>query len=284
MARREYSREVNENEDELVAGAVEALERAVPLAERKKQKVHTPIALDVMKRIFETDPAYNPVYTEKGRWNFFGESRIKKDGGKISFYDDHTYSFEWKDMSSCGDEGYPVLYNFLYDMLGDAAGCVWSDEWVNGYTVSENREIYGDKVHLDLSVTGGETVVTTAGVFADCRRVSIDLAGLTGGRAYRGGKKDYWFASGVGIVKMRALYHDDTCEGNWELSAYEGEGEGYFPAEDGLFRRYEAVGLTKGWHGSVAYTIVEDNGDIVLFRNALGTQDRAYWEENQNQS
>lgn len=281
-AKDEYSTHGKDGEWKLVGGAVEALERAVGLAATPRQKRHSAAALDVMKRIFATDPDYNPDFTEKGRWNFFDSDGIRSEDGRILFADSPVRSFEWKDMGNCGDEGYPVLHNFLYDILCDAAGCIWSDEWVPGYRTEEEREKYGEKICLSLRVPDDETVTTPAGTFENCRRISIDLQGMRDGWAYRGGKKDYWFAPGVGIVKMRALYKDDTLEGVWELTSYEGVGEGYFPVKDGLFRRYEAMGLTNGWHGAVEYMFDEENGSFIMIRNALGTQDRADWEAGQN--
>ena len=64
----------------------------------------------------------------------------------------------------------------------------------------------------------------------------------------------------------------------WELTDYRGRGEGYFPTDDGLFRRYEPTELGDGFHGSVEYTFDTDENGTVMFRNALGTQDRADFE------
>lgn len=94
-----------------------------------------------MNRIFATSPEFNPNYTEKGRWNFFEYDRIERKDGSVKFDDNRKYSFEWKDMSKCGrkNEGYKVLYTFFLDILQDAVGCVWSDEWIDGYTVDEKK-------------------------------------------------------------------------------------------------------------------------------------------------
>ena len=99
--------------------------------------------------------------------------------------------------------------------------------------------------------------------------------------AYRGGTMEYWFAEGVGIVKFLVhFYFDASKTAVWELTSYEGGGEGFFPVCDGMLRRYEPKEVFNGWHGSVEYTFDEDETGTVLFRNALGTQDRANYEKN----
>jgi hypothetical protein len=57
----------------------------------------------------------------------------------------------------------------------------------------------------------------------------------------------------------------------YELSSYEGVGEGYMPMEDGLIRRYEALDLTDGYISGVEYNYVKDSeGHIVIFKDAIG--------------
>lgn len=250
------------------------IERAVQLAGTKRQKMHAAIAKDVMVRILDTDPVLNPDYTRKGRWDFFSLYEIKAEDGAVSMADNNRkYGFEWKDMGKSGAEGLKVLYNFLYDILDDAAGCVWSDKWISGYMHEGDFNGY----HTKLRVTGDVTATVPAGTFESCRCVSIERAGLSGGWSYRGGKFDYLFAPGIGIVKMIHLI-DDSTDAIWELTEYRGTGNGYFPTGDGLFRRYEPQALGDGFHASVEYTFVADETGTVMFRNALGNQDRGNYE------
>ncbi len=275
-ARREYCHET----EEIVYDMDIPLRRAAQLAVTTRQKRHTAIASDVMRRITRTDPIANPDYTEKGRWNFFEYDRVEKNDHKTVLKDgSFNCSFEWKDMGACGDSGRPVLHNFLYDMLNQAAGCIWSDEWVGGYHWECDREYdYRQKIHLILDVQDGQIVDTPAGRFENCRQISLNIIGLSGGWHYRGGKKNYWFAPNVGIVKYESPYKNETLMSEWILTEFSGEGAGYFPVSDGFFRRYEAVGLTNGWHAWVEYTFDEDETGMIMFRNALGTQDRANYE------
>ena len=260
------------------------MKRAAELAETKRQKVHTAIATEVMQRIWDTDPDANPDFTEFGRWNFFSSYTLLRDKKGYTCWDGNwRYSFEGKDMAKCGDYEFCVLHNHLYSILSDATGYLWCDAWAPGYH-SESKQIEYEgggrrKVDLTLDVLDDCTVTVEAGTFEGCRHISLDLRGLEGtGWGYRGGKKEYWFAPDVGIVKMTALYKNDTLQDVWELTEYRGTGEGYFPAEDGMFRRYESKFSGNGVHASVEYTYDLEGDEMVIFRNALGNQDRACWE------
>ena len=262
-------------DDEILCDVSGAMKRAEELAVTKRQKLHTAIANKVMRRIFETDPEENPDYTEKGRWNFFEYDAIKKSDGKIICDDLRKYSFEWKDMSDCGRScvGYKVLYSFFFSILQDAAGCLWSDKWQDGYHFDERKS--GKYVTKNFNVKGGETVVTPAGTFENCLRVSFDFQSW----GYFSGRSEYLFADGVGIVRFEHPYGNEGKCAVWQLTEYKGTGKGFFPTDDGLFRRYEADALSDGWHGSVEYTFDEDETGTVMFKDALGNQDRADYEK-----
>lgn len=270
-AREGYCKYISSAEERL-CDVSDALGRAEELAVTKRQKTHTAVAGEVMRRIFKNDPEFNPDYTEKGRWNFFEYDVIKRERGKVTYIDDRRYSFEWKDMTKCGSEGRKILYSFFLAILNDAAGCVWSDEWCDGYHFDEKKaDNYTTK---DFTVTSVENVRTSAGTFKNCRRVSFDY----GAEGYFSGRSEYLFAEGVGIVKFKHPFGKDKCA-VWELVGFKGTGEGFFPTDDGLFRRYEAVGIGDGWHGSVEYTFDVDEAGTVMLKNARGDQDREAYEK-----
>ena len=177
-------------------------------------------------------------------------------------------------MAGCGTDcvGYKVLYSFFFEILRDAAGCMWSDEWQDGYHYDERKS--GRYVTKNFNVKGGETVVTPAGTFVNCLRVSFDYEAW----GYFSGRSEYLFADGVGIVRFEHLYGDGKSA-VWQLTEYKGTGEGFFPTNDGLFRRYEAEALSDGWHGSGEYTFDEDESGGVMLKDALGTQDRSCYEK-----
>ncbi|MBQ8881341.1 MAG: sigma-70 family RNA polymerase sigma factor [Oscillospiraceae bacterium] len=277
QARHEYAVKLN-NEHYKLSDVSQPLARAAQLVQTKREKVHTAIATNVMERIFATAPDWNPNYTEKGFWNFFERINLTVTDGRPVIEREHDYSFEWKDRVR-GNEGSKVLYSFLYDILCDAAGCVWDDAWVPGYHLEKGFDGWREKEHLVFDVLEDESVTTIAGEFKNCRHITFTLTGKGGGNGYRGGTMDYWFAPGVGIVKFSRPYgKEKELDCIWTLTEYKGTGEGYFPIDDGLFRRYEPTQLGDGWHASVEYTFDVDETGTVLFRNALGTQDRTNYE------
>ena len=274
QARQQYYHYVSEDEAKL-RDVAPSLQRAAALAATKRQKVHTAIAADVMHRIFDTDSEEAPERTQAGFWNFFDIYSVTRNevDESTTLYNGRTYSFEWKNWIR-GDEGYKVLNNFVYDILNDAVGCVWSDKWVPGYHKVRKFQYWHQDCETVIDVTGGETVVTPAGTFENCLCMALDIKGMEkSGVSYRGGKKRYWFAHGVGIVRYTSLYKKDTKEATYLLTEMRGTGVGYFPCNDGLFRRYEVLEIENGWHGAVEYTWDEDEEGTVIFRNATGTQD-----------
>ena len=275
---------VCENGKERLVDMTECFAKALQLAKTKREKTHTRIAAGIMERILKTDPEFNPEYAECGRWNFFQRCFARCENGRaLICEDDRTFSFEYKNMvGNMGENGVGkrLLYNMLYAIVRDAAGCMWSDKWVPGYTETRECFVRGYSCRLDLSVFGEERAATPAGTFENCRRVVMELSGLPGGLSYRAGKMECVYAPGVGIVTFSRPLNNggtDNVSNVWYLTAYEGTGDGYFPIKDGLFRRYEPE-YTEGWHGSVEYTYDEDENGVVIFFDQLGTQDRASYE------
>ncbi|MBQ4617673.1 MAG: sigma-70 family RNA polymerase sigma factor [Clostridia bacterium] len=288
-ARRNYVIEHPDGTEELDGKVLDLLDRAAAVAETPRQKRHTAIAKDVMTRIIEGDPKANPEYTQYGCWNFFDPQKIAFRNGRIIVDDNDVslsgkLSFEWKQMRIKGlsFDGWKVFYNFLYDMFSDFAEGIWSEDWVPGYHWEKKHRNYKSwrrKYDTVLDVLADETVTTKAGTFENCRHVVINV---TPDENYRTGKKEYWYAPNVGVVKMFAYNPDGETEHcTWELTEYSGTGEGYFPVADGLFRRYEPVVLGDGYHAWVEYTFDVEDDDVIMFRNACGTRDREAHEADQ---
>lgn len=276
QARQQYYHDVSENKA-ILRDVEPSLQRAAKLATTKREKVHTAIATDVMHRIFDTDSDTNPDRTQAGFWNFFDIFDVARDEADETIVLDNgrMYAFEWKNWCR-GEEACKVLNNFVYDILNDAIGCIWSDKWVPGYHTVREFEHWHNPCKTVFDVLDDETVVTPAGTFEHCRHIFFDLTGMEkGGIVYRGGKKHYWFAPGVGIVKYTSLYDYKKTpkEATYLLTDMRGTGEGYFPSVDGMFRRYDVLDIENGWHAAVEYTWDISDGNTVIFRNATGTQD-----------
>lgn len=255
------------------------LRRAEELASTPREKAHTEAAADVMRRIFRTDPVFNPLWTERGVFNFFKPLYAVRTGGNVTLNAaDRSDAFEWKGGGK-GAGFHAVLYNYLYEIVANAGSVLWSDAWIPGYADTCSRMLYNDVTKSDLTVLEDEDVRTPAGEFTACRHVAADT--LTG-IGYWGGHLEFWYAESVGLVKFLRIgtAEDEPEDGKapveWELTEYRGTGKGFFPLNDGLLRRYEPAGqpLPDGYRGWVEYTFSTDETGTMIFKNACGVQER----------
>nr|MCR4904705.1 RNA polymerase sigma factor [Clostridiales bacterium] len=253
-------------------------------AKTRREKVHTAVANKVMRSIFATDDVFYPDYTEKLRWTFFELYAPQRNGDSLCLGEsDRTYSFElkdwfWKDGKSCFDM-FAVGCNFLYEIVDFALGALWSDKWIPGYSEERKFKQYDMDVSGKIAVGEDETVETPVGTFPNCRHLAADMRG---GFGYWSGHTEFWYAEGVGLVKfLRTVTECGEPWRNavWLLTEMTGTGEGFFPAADGFFRRYEAQNLENGYHGSAEYTYLEDDQGLTIYKAAFGTQDRAEYEK-----
>ncbi len=252
------------------------IKRARELAKTAVEKAHTKVACSVAERILATNPEFNPYYTETGLWNFFKRNVVYKQGDKTIITEDYRWDFEWKGMSEV--EAHPehsLLFNHIYSILQDATGCIWCDKWKDGYKadISSPWSDSNILVHTRLQCENAGTVETRAWTFEDCLKVSLDIDKYGDYVEYRSGKKEYYFAPGIGIVKIVNHYMEELLTSVYELTSYEGTGEGYMPAADGLVRKYEAVGLTDGYAAGAEYTYAADkDGQVYIFEDNLGVR------------
>lgn len=256
-------------------------ERAAKLAETPRQKVHAEMAAKAAKRMYDTDFVRKDDTIEErplnGLWNFFQYDKLKRRGKEIRSFDEHrNFGFEWKCPGIGGRNGYYILNNFFPEIIGDVmhTDVVWSDDWVPGFHTENEVDDFGEgKVKYTLDVSAAGEIVTPAGKFSDCIRIDL-WSDMRFGREYMGGKKEYYFAPGIGIVKYVAYFEDEPLEYN--LTEYRGTGEGYYPIADGLFRRCEAITIGDGCEASVETYVSVEGEDVVLMTDQLGTQSRAW--------
>ncbi len=252
-----------------------AMERAERLAVTPMEKAHTKAAVSTVRRILATDPTFNPDHTATGHWNFFCRTYIRKKSDSLILTDYNSrWSFEWKNTGSMGAAEDPILYNDIYGILRDAANCLWSDEWRIGASPIVEYDRYGSAIKTQITCEDGGTVTTKAGTFENCFKLCLDISGMGDGLTYRGGKKAYYFADGIGIVRTENEFCGGAKTAVYELTSYEGVGEGFMPIADGLVRRYDALDLTDGFVGAVEYTYAADeDGDIVVFADRTGIRE-----------
>ena len=252
-----------------------AIERAEKLAVTPMEKAHTKAAASVARRILSTDSTFNPDYTATGHWNFFTREYIQRKSDLLFLTDyNPRWSFEWKLMGVMGAAEKPILFNDILGILRDATNCIWSDEWCIGAFPIVEYTKYDQTIKTQITCEDGGTITTKAGTFENCFKLCLDIDGLGDGLTYRGGKKVYYFAEGIGIVRVENEYCGGARTAVYELTSYEGIGEGFMPIADGLVRRYDALNLTDGFVASVEYTYVADeDGDIVVFADRTGIRE-----------
>ena len=259
---------------EFICDVYPAIERAEQLAVTPMERAHTKAAASVARRILSTDTTFNPDYTATGHWNFFSKNVVQKKKDTLYFSHNYRWSFEWKNTGSMGAAEDPILYNDILGILQDATNCIWSDEWCVGATPIIEYTKWSRDVRTQITCADGGTITTKAGTFENCFKLCLDIGGMEGGWSYRGGKKVYYFAEGIGIVRTENKYCSGARTAVYELTSYEGVGEGFMPLADGLVRRYDALNLTDGFVGAVEYAYVADeDGDIVVFADRTGIRE-----------
>lgn len=265
-----------ENGREKICDVSNAVKRAEALAKTPMEKAHTRAACSVARRIMETDAALNPGRTATGHWNFFARYTLHKKNGVLKTTACNArWSFEWKNTGTMGDADTPLLYNDIYGILQDAANCIWSDEWSVGASPLVEYMLWENKpVKTQILCEDGGSITTKAGTFDHCLALSLDIGGFDEGWSYRGGKKKYYFAEGIGIVRTENEYCSGAKKAVYELTSYQGTGDGYMPFADGMLRRYDALDLTDGFVGAAEYTYVQDeDGQIAVFVDRIGIRE-----------
>ena len=271
--RSEYVKE-EKNGNQYLCDVSDAIARAETLAKTPMELAHTRAAATAARRIFSTDPTLHPDCTATGHWNFFSRNAVRRKNGSLYLLMNSRWSFEWKNTGGMGIAEDPILYNDIYGILQDATNCIWSDEWHIGASAMVEYTRWSRDVRTQITCEEGGTITTKAGTFENCFRLCLDIGGMTDGWSYRGGKKVYDFAQGIGIVRVGSEYCGGARTAVYELTDYRGRGEGYMPMCDGMMRRYEAQQLTDGFVGAAEYTYVADEeGDIIIFTDRTGIRE-----------
>lgn len=272
--RNEYWKE--ENGRKKICDVSDAIKRAEALAKTPMEKAHTRAACSAARRIMETDAAFNPNCTATGHWNFFAKQMLQKKNGvlKLTIRSDR-WTFERKTSSGMDDADTPLLYNDIYGILQGAANCIWSDEWSVGASPLVEYMRWGfQPIKTQIVCEDGGSITTKAGTFDHCLALTLNIEGFHEGLSYRGGKKKYYFAEGIGIVRTEHEYCSGAKKAVYELTSYQGTGDGYMPVADGMLRRYDAPNLTDGFVGAAEYTYVQDeDGQIAVFEDQIGIRE-----------
>ncbi|MGM9626021.1 MAG: RNA polymerase sigma factor [Eubacteriales bacterium] len=266
---------------ERVCDVSHAIARAEALAKTPLEKAHTAAAASAAKRIMETDPVFNPDCRATGHWNFFSRNTVTQsdDRTKYMLHDNFRWSFELKNT---GADEEPLLYNDILDILCDACGCISHTDWKPGYRDTLHLTTkYHTPLCTEITCEDAGEMTVQAGTFSGCMRMTLQISGYHDGLAYRGGKKIYFFAPGIGIIRTENEYCEGARTAVYELASYKGTGTGWQPMEDGMVRTYEAKDLTDGYIAGAVYTYVydaavsaDDGSCMVIFSDRTGIREK----------
>lgn len=255
-------------------------ERAAALAATPWEKKVTEVSRAVMDRIYHGDLQSHPDAKQVGCWNFFCYDDVKEANGRITLDDNRTYAFEWKDMNK---ESWSMLYNFVYDILQANLGGIWDDKWLAFVDRDEEYEFHrpaqfnGSQEFVGYAkIKSGVTVETAAGRFENClnfrtRTSQNDAPGF----AYQASDKDYYFAPGIGLIRVVTYVTSYEDIRIYDLVSYKGTGEGYMPVREGLERHYKFLNENEpNIHAGASYYYIKDNeGNLVILGDQLGMMD-----------
>ena len=256
-------------------------DRAEALAVTPWEKLMVKVSKSVMGRIYHGDPDADATYPQKGCWNFFVQAAIKEEGSRVTYHDDRRYSFEGKDMRD--GRAQPLLHNFVYEILQNNLGAIWDDAWLTYADKEEELEHHRSATGNDgeefigyAKVKCGVTVETTLGTFENCLHLRVRTSQNDGpGWAYMNSDKDYYFAPGIGLVRIVTYITSYEDYRIYDLTAYKGEGEGYMPIREGMERHYTYVNGTSDVHGGVSYYYIRNtDGELVLLADQVGMVER----------
>ncbi len=225
-------------------------------------------------------------YDEAG-WRFCPSS-INGSGvtvlpdGKIRYGESEYTSFETGVWGSRGEEnGIFGVKPFRY--LQMCLDGLWNPAWVPGYTEEKEDTTWdGNLWHQTLTVTGGETVEIPLGKFEGCLHLTIDreVKGVShdyGHYFYSHtdcGRKEYWFAPGVGVVRFTCdwggFVKTDCVLSEYHTVAKDGE---FMPLYIGNRWRYDEMGLTgEGYIARRDHHVAAGmNGRYLLMDNQMFT-------------
>ena len=257
-----------------------SLEQLKELAANNRERVYTEINGKHRRHIYETAHESNyPGKTKLAYWDPFEPRFLERKDGEIHFVrGEDLWRGDWYMHQPTPDQrtGYIMVHNSLYQEIDTLIGAIWSDKWTPGYKGEHHTSHWGEEADNTFEVKNGGAVETPAGTFENCILVELKSEN-NGNLRYLHGKKEYYYAPGIGIVKFVTYYGGENDERfekiKFMLTKYDGVGEGYFPIENGLFRRMEPLPMPEGCDISVETTITVDDDAAVIFIDQCATKE-----------
>lgn len=256
-------------------------DRAVAVAKTPWEKKVAEVSRNVMNRIYHGDTDANPDAKQEGVWNFFTYCPVTEKQEKITITSGtRTYEFEWKNTRI---GSFATLINFIYDILQKGLGALWDPAWLDYADKDEEFEFHrparwgkGEEFIGYGRITSGVTVETTLGTFENCLKIRARTSqNESPGITYQNTDKDYFFAPGIGLVRIITYVTSYEDIRIYDLVSYEGTGEGYMPVCEGMERHYRYLNEKQpNVHAGTSYYYIKDNdGQLVILGDQLGMLD-----------
>ena len=253
-----------------IAEAIEMLKKGVRLNINEQSVRISLYAIEVLKRFLE--------YRNKG-YRFcpssISASKIAVAKGIVKYTDPEVTSFGPYRLGARGryeDRIFGIKpFRYLHQFMKE----LWNDKWVPGYTEEKDIE---DGLKLIFTVEDGGNITVPAGSFEGCRKITlrVDKPEHADDRWYFDngyshvdcGIKEYWFAPGVGIVKIVSEWGTE-CHAECLLKIYSvpaSKCEEFLPIQIGNYWEYDEPHLTEeGYRAKAIFSIASGmNGEYLM--------------------
>jgi len=206
-----------------------------------------------------------------------------EDGVRLSYTPDLSFGpYRYGERGRYEDRIFGIK-TFRY--LDHFMGRIWDKKWVPGY---REEKTTSDGLPLVFTVEEGGTVTVPAGTFEHCRKITILVKKPEDKSDHwyfednyshvDAGRKEYWFAPGVGLVKSVSTWGEE-CEAGCVLVSYSvpaAQEDDFYPVEIGNAWEYEEPHLAaEGYRakridriasGMNGRFLVTDSQEFVCFR------------------
>ena len=229
------------------AEAMDALAAAIRKNTRERATLAAVAGMEYLERFYEYEKrGYRLCPSHYGASNIILEDgRIKYDESGECDFGPYRFGGRYEENRIYGVK--PLRY------LQESFGCVWDEKWVPGYHEEEKNSQRMDEEHpFSFKVEDGGSVTVPAGTFDNCIKLTlmygvpgdVKLESFTFASQYIG-KKEYWFARGVGIVRFDSDWFGEL-RSSCELVSYKNPSrdDAYLPVALGCEWEYDEAKLT----------------------------------------
>lgn len=201
-------------------------------------------------------------------------ARIGADENGVKYLDPYLTGYHLPRYGKRGRYEDRIFGMKPFSYLHQFMGCLWNEKWVVG--CREEKTV--DGLPFVFAVEDGGTVTVPAGTFDRCRKITMNIEKPEGEgdgwyfannyQHMNAGKKEYWFAPGVGIVKVASTW-GEKCYAECLLEKYDvpaaGEDE-YLPVQIGSSWEYTEPHLTaEGYRAKAIFRVPSGmNGQYLL--------------------